>query len=110
MPWHLVEGVHREKTVNAGRQPGAQARTGDTHLFAFMDVTRRIARERVLERVPTIAKPEGFAHIYFEPDGFFSAPLSGCWSGAGGVLAAFFLILISSTSKTRVEPGAMSSP
>jgi hypothetical protein len=36
----------RDKTVNAGRQPGAQACTVDTHLFAFMDLPRGRGRER----------------------------------------------------------------
>ena len=40
------EAWHRDKTVNAGRQPGAQACTGDTHLFAFMDLPRGRGRER----------------------------------------------------------------
>jgi hypothetical protein len=37
-PRPLVEAWHRDKTVNAGRQPGAQACTRDTHLFAFMNL------------------------------------------------------------------------
>ena len=36
----LVWGVRSEKTVNEARQPGAQACTEDTHLFAFADVRR----------------------------------------------------------------------
>jgi hypothetical protein len=43
-PW--FEAWHRDKTANAGRQPGAQACTGDTHLFAFMDLPRGRGRER----------------------------------------------------------------
>jgi len=46
----------------------------------------------------------------YDPAGFLSAPFSGCASGPGGVLAAPFLMLSSSTSKTRVDPGAISSP
>jgi hypothetical protein len=44
------EACHRDKTVNAGRQPGAEACTGDTHLFAFMDLPRGRGRERLGKR------------------------------------------------------------